>query len=251
MLNNFRRSLQHVLVHEGAWSDHPDDPGGATMKGVTLLTYRRHFGADRSKDDLKHIPDKQLEKIYRTAYWNQCRCDDLPAGLDYAVFDAAVNSGPTRSATWLQAVVGAKADGGIGPDTLAKIGEYTNNHSTHEVIGHICDHRLAFLKSLHTWPVFGTGWERRVEGVRTTANIMSGELGPEIEHITPSIDYQTVQKGSTGPWVIKLQHALNIAEDGKFGSDTQAALIRWQTHNQLEADGIAGRKTYQALGLLA
>ncbi len=41
MKRNFKKALKHVLVHEGGWADHPKDPGGATMKGVTLATYRR------------------------------------------------------------------------------------------------------------------------------------------------------------------------------------------------------------------
>ena len=45
MKKNFKDSLDHVLDHEGGWADHPKDPGGATMKGVTLAPYRRHFGS--------------------------------------------------------------------------------------------------------------------------------------------------------------------------------------------------------------
>ena len=40
MDRNFKRSLSLVLKHEGGWADHPKDPGGATMKGVTLATFR-------------------------------------------------------------------------------------------------------------------------------------------------------------------------------------------------------------------
>jgi len=162
---NFKSSLQHVLTHEGGWSDNPKDPGGATMKGVTLAVYRGQFGADKGKDDLRNITDQQLEQIYRTGYWGKCRCDQLPAGIDYAVFDAAVNSGPGRSAKWLQAAVGADQDGGIGPATLSKL----EGHDPIQVIGLICDSRLAFLRSLSNWSTFGKGWGSRVEGVRITA----------------------------------------------------------------------------------
>jgi lysozyme family protein len=162
---NYKSALKHVLVHEGGWADHPNDPGGATMKGVTLTTYRSHFGADKSKDDLRNISDEELEQIYRSGYWNKCRCNDLPSGVDYTVFDAAVNSGPGRSAKWLQAAVGANQDGGIGPNTLSKVGE----HDPIGIINDICDLRLTFLRNLSTWSDFGKGWERRVEGVRTTA----------------------------------------------------------------------------------
>ena len=244
MKKNFKRSLKHVLVHEGGWADHPKDPGGATMKGVTLTTFRRHFGKEQSKTALRIITDEQLGQIYRSGYWDKCHCDKLPSGVDYAVFDAAVNSGPGRSAKWLQAAVGAKQDGGIGPRTLAKVKE----HDSIQVSDNICDRRLAFLRSLATWPTFGKGWGRRVEGVRATALDMSDVKKPEI---TPSVKYNTTRKGSTGLWVRKLQQGLEIHVDGKFGRNTETVLKAWQQEQGLEADGIAGRNTYRALGLLA
>lgn len=247
MKKNFKSALKHVLVHEGGWADHPKDPGGATMKGVTLVTYRRHFGQDKSKDDLRNIPEDELEQIYRSGYWSKCCCDKLPSGVDYAVFDAAVNSGPGRGAKWLQAAVGAKQDGGIGPKTLSRVGE----HDPILVTDDMCDRRLAFLHSLPNWLTFGKGWGRRVEGVRTMAMTMAAGKGSAIVEITPSVEYKTVKKGSRGLWVRKLQEALEIQVDGKFGSDTETALKTWQQKHGLENDGIAGRNTYRSLGLLA
>ena len=247
MKRNFKKALKHVLVHEGGWADHPKDPGGATMKGVTLATYRRHFGKAKSKNDLRNIADEELEQIYRSGYWGKCRCDELPVGVDYAVFDAAVNSGPGRGARWLQAAVGAKQDGGIGPKTLSRVEE----HDPIQVTGVMCDRRLSFLRSLDTWPTFGKGWGRRVEGVRATAIAMAGGTSPAVEEITPSVDYEVVKKGSRGPWVRKLQEALEIQVDGRFGRDTEAVLKAWQQAHGLEPDGIAGRNTYRSLGLLA
>ena len=244
MKKNFKESLNHVLKHEGGWADHPKDPGGATMKGVTLTTYRRHFGKNKSKKALRNISNDELGQIYRSGYWDKCRCDKLPSGVDYAVFDAAVNSGPGRSAKWLQASIGAKQDGGIGPKTLAKIKE----QDAVEVTGTMCDHRLKFLQSLDNWETFGRGWGRRVEGVRVAAVAMTTGKAPEI---TPAVEYKITKKGSTGPWVSKLQQALEIHVDGKFGKDTEAVLKAWQQAQGLEPDGVAGRVTYRALGLLA
>ena len=247
MKKNFKKSLAHVLVHEGGWADHPKDPGGATMKGVTLATYQRYFGKDKNKDDLRNITDEELEHIYHSGYWSKCCCDEVPPGVDYALFDSAVNSGPGRGAKWLQAAVGAKQDGGIGPKTLARVKE----HDPLQVIDLMCDRRLSFLRNLSTWSTFGKGWERRVHGVRATAIAMAGGSSQVIGAIAPSVDYKIVKKGSRGSWVRKLQEALKIQVDGKFGSDTETVLKAWQQANGLEPDGIAGRNTYRALGLLA
>lgn len=244
MKRNFKDSLKHVLDHEGGWADHPRDPGGATMKGVTLTTFRRHCGASMSKTALRNISDDQLGQIYRSGYWDKCRCDQLPSGVDYAVFDAAVNSGPGRSAKWLQAAVGAKQDGGIGPKTLVKV----KQHDAVSITEMMCDRRLAFLQRLDTWDTFGRGWGRRVESVRATALEMATGKAPQIK---PSVDFKTTKRGSSGLWVRKLQQALEIQVDGKFGRGTEAALIDWQEAQGLEPDGIAGRNTYRALGLIA
>lgn len=245
MQDNFLNALEHVLAHEGGWADHPRDPGGATMKGVTLAVYQRYFGADKDKAALRAISDAELQHVYRTGYWEKCRCDELPNGVDYAVFDAAVNSGPGRSIRWLQAAVGTIQDGSIGARTLMCL----DDCEPLQVIEEMCDHRLAFLHGLSTWDVFGKGWARRVEGVRSTALVMAS--GGELVAQTPSVDYKIIQRGSRGEWVKRLQRALAIQVDGKFGPATEAAVKAWQAENGLEVDGIAGRNTYRSLGLLA
>ncbi|MFV2057955.1 MAG: glycosyl hydrolase 108 family protein, partial [Thiohalomonadales bacterium] len=78
---NFKNSLKNVLAHEGGWADHPDDPGGATMKGVTLATFRRYFGENKSKQDLRNISEQALQQIYSSGYWDKSSCDLLPTGV--------------------------------------------------------------------------------------------------------------------------------------------------------------------------
>lgn len=168
MDRNFARSLSLVLQHEGGWSDHPKDPGGATMKGITLATFRRYVESTATKDDLRHITDAQIASIYRRQYWDAVKGDDLPDGIDYAVFDYAVNSGPGRAAKHLQSIVGAKQDGQIGLDTISK----TKAMLRASVINGLCDKRMAFLRGLSTWPTFGKGWTSRVSAVRSVALAM-------------------------------------------------------------------------------
>jgi len=165
---NFDRSLLLVLAHEGGWADHPKDPGGATMKGVTLATFRR-YRPGATKADLRNISDADLQRIYRDGYWNVIRGDELPSGLDFAVFDYAVNSGPGRAAKHLQAVLGVPQDGKVGPITLAAAREA----DIERVIELLCTKRLGFLKSLPTWGTFGKGWERRVNSVLEDALLMA------------------------------------------------------------------------------
>lgn len=175
MDRNFSRALKLVLAHEGGWADHPKDPGGATMKGVTIATFRRYVKPNATKDDLRRITDAQVATIYRRQYWDAIAGAELPDGVDYAVFDFAVNSGPGRAAKYLQAVLGVAQDGKIGPATVAaarSAGQASTIHS-------LCDKRLAFLKRLSTWPTFGKGWTKRVAGVRSEAlNMLAPAASP-------------------------------------------------------------------------
>lgn len=171
MKANFDLCLREVLSHEGLWSDHPNDPGQATMKGITIGTYAGWKGRKVTKAELRAISDAEVAAIYRRKYWDAVRGDDLPAGLDLVAFDAAVNSGPARGARWLQQALGVTADGKIGPATLARA------HASYApaVIERAVGFRLAFLRGLKTWQHFGKGWSRRVEDVRVTALAMASK----------------------------------------------------------------------------
>lgn len=170
MKSNFDHCLRLVLAHEGGWADHPKDPGGATMKGVTLATYRK-YKPGATKAQLRAISDADLAMIYRDGYWNKVKGDDLPAGLDLVAFDAAVNSGPGRAARWLQEALGVNADGAIGPKTIAA----AQDAHKEAVIDRACSIRLNWLRTLPHWPTFGKGWTRRVESVREAASKMAAE----------------------------------------------------------------------------
>ncbi|RWI45984.1 MAG: hypothetical protein EOQ93_30480 [Mesorhizobium sp.] len=176
MDRNFARSLALVLKSEGGWSDNAADPGGATMKGVTLANFRRFVKADATKADLKKISDEQVATVYRRFYWDAVAGAELPDGVDYAVFDFAVNSGPSRAAKYLQAAcgVGVVQDGRIGPATLAAV----RAKPAGVLIDTICNARLKFLERLPTWPTFGKGWQRRVVAVRIQAMLMTAPAAP-------------------------------------------------------------------------
>lgn len=170
MKSNFAACLPEILKHEGGWADHPKDPGGATMKGITIGTYRQWKGRAVTKAELRAISDAEVAAIYKRNYWDKVRGDDLPAGLDLVAFDAAVNSGPSRGARWLQTALGVAADGKVGPKTV----EAALAADTATAINRALDVRLSFLKGLRTWPTFGKGWGRRVADVRAKALSMVG-----------------------------------------------------------------------------
>jgi lysozyme family protein len=167
---NFRKALPLVLKHEGGFSNHKDDPGGATNKGITLENYRRYVKKNGTVADLKAITDEEVAKVYKLFYWDAVKGDLLPGGVDYAVFDFAVNSGPGRAIKFLQRIAGVAQDGAIGPVTVAAVSALLPE----KVINQLCDDRLTFLKRLSIWPTFGKGWGRRVSDVRAHALGIAG-----------------------------------------------------------------------------
>jgi len=164
-----KESLARVLAHEGGYSNHPADPGGATMKGVTQRVYDGYRkGKGLAVRSVKGITTDELNEIYDRQYWDAVKGDLLPAGVDYVLFDGAVNSGPGRSIMWLQQALRpaytGRIDGVMGVGTLAALKADKNNDA---LIDRICNARMAFLKRLSTFATFGRGWSARVTEVRS------------------------------------------------------------------------------------
>jgi lysozyme family protein len=167
--STYEAALARLLVHEGGYTNHPSDPGGPTNFGITIADFRRYIMPSATSADVRSMKVEDAKRIYRTKYWNALCCDTLPAGLDYAIFDYGVNSGIVRAAKVLQRILGLPVNGIVGDAEIAAVGR----HFTADLIARVCDERLAFLKSLKTWPVFGKGWGRRVAEVRAAALAMT------------------------------------------------------------------------------
>lgn len=167
--SSYDLALARLLKHEGGYSNHPSDPGGPTRFGITIHDYRRYIDGNGTADDVRNMKLSQAAAIYRAHYWDALRCDDLPAGLDYALFDYGVNSGTGRAAKVMARLTGQTA-GNIMTDPVLTAIRKTDSQA---LIVRLCDERLAFLKSLKTWPVFGAGWSRRVAEVRRDALAMA------------------------------------------------------------------------------
>lgn len=157
--------LAAVLKHEGGYVDHPSDPGGATNMGITIGTLSEWLGRPATKDEVRTLSPSIAAAIYHKRYWLPVRGDALGPGLDLAVFDYAVNSGPGRAVRELQAVLGVAQDGSLGPLTLAALA----TRRRHDVIAALCGRRMAFLRGLRTFETFGKGWQRRVAEVQAAA----------------------------------------------------------------------------------
>jgi|TARA_R100000149_G_C5821786_1_gene100824 lysozyme family protein len=153
MKENFDKCLEMLLHHEGGYVWHEEDPGGETNLGVTKKVYQDWGGTKEMID----LTVEDVAPIYKKNYWDRCKCDQLGSGLDWAVFDWAVNSGTRRVSKALQKACGAERDGVIGNKTLA----LANGQDVKYMIEEIGVIRQSFYESLRTFKTFGRGWTRR------------------------------------------------------------------------------------------
>ena len=199
MRTSFDTALATVLAAEGGFSNDPRDPGGATFRGITLATLSGARGRPVTVAELKALDRAEIATIYRRSYWDTVAGDALPAGLDLAVFDLAVHSGPHRAAVLLQGLLGVATDGRIGPVTLAAARR--GDAAAH--VRALCAARRAFLQRLPTWPAFGRGWTHRVASVEARALALAASARPatkdtRMDSLKPILQSRTVWSNLIG-----------------------------------------------------
>ena len=170
MLSNFPASLALVLKSEGGFVNHPSDPGGMTNLGVTKKVWEAWVKHPVDEAEMRSLTPELVGPLYKANYWDAVKADDLPRGVDYAVFDSAVNMGSGRAAKLLQAALGVTADGSIGRATIAAA---TAADPT-ELLEAFSLGKEAFYQSLPTFATFGKGWLNRVAHVQDAAEGMLG-----------------------------------------------------------------------------
>jgi lysozyme family protein len=171
----YDEALRRLLAHEGGYTNHPSDPGGPTNFGITIYDYRKYVKPNATAADVRAMKVDEAKAIYRAKYWNAQRCDDLPAGVDYSIFDYGVNSGIGRSGKVLRRIVG------LSDSTYAVTDEVLRAVARRDpkaLVVAINDERLAFLKRLKTWPVFGKGWGARVAAVKSVSLRLATQQAP-------------------------------------------------------------------------
>lgn len=102
-MSRFEQALAFALKWEGWFSNHPNDPGGATNFGVTQKVY----DAYRTKNSIpvqtvKLISKEEVNSIYQKEYWNPTAANISDVKLAISVFDFAVNGGCSRSLKYLK-----------------------------------------------------------------------------------------------------------------------------------------------------
>ena len=165
-----------VIAHEGGFTNDQRDKGnhlpdgreGCTMWGCTQAVWEKYVGHQVTQDDMKALKKEDVKPLYKRDYWDAVRGDNLPAGVDYAVFDFAINAGPAAARKMIQRALGVTADGAIGPATMKAIQDANGK----ELMQKFSHSKEEFYKSLDNFPTYGKGWLKRVADVQKSADTM-------------------------------------------------------------------------------
>ena len=144
-------------------ADNKYDRGGFTVDGVTLTTFRRYYGAARSREDLLNITPEQWRHIMKTGYWDVCKADEIRSQLiAELIADWCVNSGTARVRD-VQTILGVRPDGCVGPVTLKAI----NDADEPDLYRRVMEARKAWFEKLArnnpTQKRFLNGWLNRLK----------------------------------------------------------------------------------------
>ena len=167
IIDNLIDVIEQGYVHRSSKAD----PGGPTNYGITLTTFRAwHDNDNLNRNALMIMPKSEAKEIYKVQYWDAVRGDELPLGLDWAVFDFAVNSGPGRAVMSLQEVLKVKQDAIIGVNTMRAIRNYPGK--IHQLITDLSKFRLDFMKGLSNWRYNKNGWTKRVKKIMSESQAL-------------------------------------------------------------------------------
>lgn len=230
MNTNFDLVMPYVFAEEGGFVNNKKDPGGATNLGVTLATWRAwKHNVKLTADDLKVITQADATPLYKQNYWDTIDGDELPSGLDYAVFDFAVNSGVSRAVRVLQKVLGVDEDGILGSETLAA----TQSADIADLVDKYISARESFLKSLKTFPVFGHGWLLRTARVRQRSHKL------ETQALAPAPLMEVPETAKAVQTDVAVPEALKSPEGLAAGGGVLTAVAGLTAHNPILSYAIA------------
>lgn len=182
----FNAAHAHVMRWEGGFFDHPNDPGGVTNYGVSLMFLKGlelvegdiDGDGDIDRDDVLKITKEQARAIFKRHFWDKPRAAELPPLVAMAYYDLAVNAGNGRAALVLQEAINALRPGAIAK-LAPNVGPLTRRYAGMLAAeGREAELALAYLDRRENWyrrlakarpksAVFLRGWLNRTDAART------------------------------------------------------------------------------------
>jgi len=179
MKENRKAALDYIFRHEGGYAERAEEGGGAVNMGVTFAVFQAwrklHGKPEPTWSDLKAMERVEAEEIYGAQYLDPIHFDELPAGIDYCVLDAAILGGVTGAIKVLQtALKHEPVDGHFGLRTRWA----ARHRDVPKLIEAFCEARIAKYRLFRTWKkvanlktgkTWGAIWSERINTVRERA----------------------------------------------------------------------------------
>lgn len=125
----FEKSLDVILLHEGGYSNDPDDPGGETNFGITQKSLTKVYVQLGLPAHVKDLDKKSASIFYKTLWWDKYNYSAINSlNIATKIFDLSVNIGPKMAHMILQKAINwcghrVITDGVLGKKTLAAANE--------------------------------------------------------------------------------------------------------------------------------
>lgn len=144
----------------------PADLGGDTLVGVTAATYKKYCRkVGKATARLQDLSFQDWSDILKVMFWDRWHADDIRSQkVAEMLVDWVWNSG-AYGITIPQRMLGCKADGIVGPVTLAAV----NDQNPDILFSQLRLERLAYIERIcNARPAnakFRNGWVRRINSV--------------------------------------------------------------------------------------
>ena len=163
--NIFEKAHWFVEKWEGGLTDDPEDAGMITKFGVSLRFYKT-IKPTATAEDIRNLTYEQAKNIFKEHFWDKAKCDLLPAGIAFVLYDTIVNVGISQGVKFLQRVLGCRDDGIIGKNTVF----IANSCCIEKTINAFIELRENFYKALvekkPNQKVFLKGWLNRTTDLK-------------------------------------------------------------------------------------
>jgi len=162
----FSEVRQRLFGFEGGFNNiKGDSPTNFGVKQQVLDEYRKEKGLPPL--NVKEMREEEATRIFREKYFDKVQAEKLPVPIAASLVDFAINSGPSAAVKKLQEIIGATVDGGVGPETLEKVGRIRDPK---EVALLLLDSREKFVREVAAnrpeKRKFLAGWISRINKLR-------------------------------------------------------------------------------------
>lgn len=186
----FKTAYNKTMVHEGGYTNDPDDAGGETYKGISRVYNPRWVGwsiIDKEKNST-YFPqqldsDQDLQEavlsFYKERYWDVNKLDNFASQeIAEEMFDTGVNMGTRRVAKFLQRSLNylnrngklfsdLAVDGAIGPASLSALDKVFSDGDDKILLIMLNvlqgQHYMNYMDKKPTQKKYARGWFKRIK----------------------------------------------------------------------------------------